>query len=117
MFECINCGATLKPGQTHCPLCGAATAHQKGQRMCLNCATPAAHDAVTCIMCGHAIDALPRRAAHFSVSWPGIVIGLAAIAGLVYGFLQLEPQPVAVAGSPTITPTPFFTPPTMTPTP
>ncbi|OQY27578.1 MAG: hypothetical protein B6243_12850 [Anaerolineaceae bacterium 4572_5.2] len=68
---------------------------------------------------GQPIDALPRRASSFSASWLGILIGLAVVGGIVYGFLQLEaPQALGSASSsPPATATPFFIPPTDTPTP
>ncbi|HEY83566.1 MAG TPA: LysM peptidoglycan-binding domain-containing protein [Chloroflexi bacterium] len=119
MHQCINCGATLKAGQNRCDVCGAETPYHKTQRVCMNCGAPAAQNVKICMMCEQPIDALPRRASSFSASWLGILIGLAVVGGIVYGFLQLEaPQALGSASSsPPATATPFFIPPTDTPTP
>lgn len=84
-------------------------------------------------MCGHQIDALPRRASTFGLSWFGVAIGLAIVASLAYWVSQLQPAPVAdstatpglIALSAPVTPTmaptgtsiPPTPPPTLTATP
>ena len=84
-------------------------------------------------MCGQAIDSLPLRAS-FGGSWPGIVLGVLIIVGLVVGFNNYQ-APEQTVGSTiqmtststatpliiptsTATPTPTLTPlPTVPPTP
>lgn len=123
MADCTNCGAQLEATQTQCHVCGQATAFRKIQRRCINCGSPAAADATTCIMCGNTIDALPNRATSFTVSWPGILIGLILIVSLIYWFFQIQAAPIVpltvAAETRTITPTftPVFIPPTPTITP
>jgi len=89
-------------------------------------------------MCGQQIDALPQRASSFSISWPGVVIGLVIVFGLTHWFFQMQSTPVedavrtesvvqtstrvvalarsTPAATHTITPTPT-PPPTLTPIP
>ena len=84
-------------------------------------------------MCGQAIDSLPLRAS-FGGSWPGIVLGVLIIVGLVVGFNNYQAPEQTVGSSiqmtststatpliiptSTATPTPTLTPlPTVPPTP
>ncbi|MFQ5611395.1 MAG: LysM peptidoglycan-binding domain-containing protein [Anaerolineae bacterium] len=131
-LECPACGEPLAAHEAHCPVCGTPAPRHRPQRFCLHCGAPVAHKAKTCFMCSQPVDKLPRRAAPFSGSWLGILLGLAIIVGLVR-WVMLTSQPAAVgavvvpsstATSPPL-PTPTRTatatatstpPPTLTPT-
>lgn len=117
MTECTNCGSKLNSGQTRCPVCGAEVPSLHQQRICLNCGTPAAEDATICLMCGNPIDEIPASAGGIGASWWAVLLGLAIIGGLVYGFFRLQPLSNSVAVAPTAAPTHIFIPPTDTPTP
>ncbi len=103
---CIHCGTKLGPMDTHCSFCGEETLAYKTQHICVNCGSPAAQAAQICIMCGHEIDELPQLTSRFSVSWSGVIIGLALVLSMVYWFFQLQPLSTGYANPVTATPTP-----------
>lgn len=83
----------------------------------MNCGTPAAKDARTCIMCGHSIDRLPQQASSFGASWLGILTGLVVISGFAWWIFRLGALMPPARPTATATATAAFLPPTDTPTP
>ncbi|MDX1523143.1 MAG: hypothetical protein R3264_16065, partial [Anaerolineae bacterium] len=125
MVECSACGTELAAHALRCPTCGKLTTHYHRQRRCINCGTPTAEAATTCLMCHKPVDRLPLNMTGFGSSWPGVLLGLLIISGLVYATVGAEWSAVSEtspvqAAIPTASPTPTLTPTatdTVTPTP